>query len=41
MIDPVLKKFGLSEARKSVKNMNTGVYEPRTPKIYKNTPKKV
>lgn len=32
MIDPVLKKFGLSQARKSVKNLNSNNLQPvRTP----------
>lgn len=32
MIDPVLKKFGLSEARKSVKSLNNTFISQRTPR---------
>jgi hypothetical protein len=37
MIDPVLKKFGFFEARRSIKSLNTTLSHPRTPQ----TPQKV
>ncbi len=41
MIDPVLKKFGMFEAQKSVKSLNSsGAISHRTPRKYKYSEKK-